>query len=56
VTVTSDGLLKQAAELMAQTGSSHLAVLDPSTRRPVGVISTLDIARAVACPAGRSAS
>jgi CBS domain-containing protein len=47
VMVTSDTRLAQAADLMATSGSPHLAVLDPSTRRPVGVISTLDIARAV---------
>jgi CBS domain-containing protein len=48
VTVTSDASLERAAFLMAQHGTSHLAVLDPSTRRPVGVISTLDIARTLA--------
>jgi CBS domain-containing protein len=47
VMVTSDTPLARAADLMATSGSPHLAVLDPSTRRPVGVISTLDIARAV---------
>ena len=48
VTVTSDTPLEQAAQLMAQGGTSHIAVLHPHTRRPVGVLSTLDIARAVA--------
>jgi len=33
---------------MAESGVSHLAVVDPLTRRPVGVVSTLDIARAIA--------
>jgi CBS domain-containing protein len=33
---------------MAESGVSHLAVVDPATRRPVGVLSTLDIARAMA--------
>jgi CBS domain-containing protein len=33
---------------MTESGVSHLAVVDPRTRRPVGVVSTLDIARAVA--------
>jgi CBS domain-containing protein len=50
VTVTSDTALERAAQLMAETGASHLAVLDPSTRRPVGVLSTLDIARTIAEP------
>ena len=33
---------------MAQHGITHLAVTDPVSRRPIGVISTLDIARTVA--------
>ena len=37
---------------MAQYGTAHLAVIDPTSRRPVGVISTLDIARAVAAGVG----
>jgi len=40
--------LRHAAQLMAESGVSHLAVIDPATERPVGVVSTLDIARAVA--------
>jgi CBS domain-containing protein len=40
--------LQRAAQLMAESGVSHLAVVDPATDRPVGVISTIDIARAVA--------
>ena len=47
-TVTSDELLTTAAQAMAFNGLAHLAVLDPATRRPVGVLSTLDVARAVA--------
>jgi CBS domain-containing protein len=48
VTVEADGSIAEAGDLMAQHGIAHLAVTDPSTRRPIGVISTLDIARAVA--------
>jgi len=48
VTVSSDDRLEWAAQLMAERGVSHLAVLDPRTRRPVGVLSTLDVAR-IAC-------
>jgi CBS domain-containing protein len=48
VTVTSDVSLHDAAELMSRRGVSHLAVLDPQTERPAGVLSTLDVARAVA--------
>ena len=48
VTVRSDDSLDRAAQLMAENGVSHLAVIDPKTRRPVGVLSSLDIARVVA--------
>jgi CBS domain-containing protein len=47
-TVTSDEPLTIAAQAMAFNGLAHLAVLDPGTRRPIGVLSTLDVARAVA--------
>jgi hypothetical protein len=33
---------------MAETGVSHLAVIDPTTGRPCGVVSTLDVVRLVA--------
>jgi CBS domain-containing protein len=52
VSVPLDAPIQDAAELMAQHGIAHLAVLDPKTRRPVGVISTLDIARAIAAGHG----
>jgi CBS domain-containing protein len=48
VFVARDDNLRHAAQLMAESGVSHLAVVDPATERPVGVISTLDIARAIA--------
>ncbi len=47
VVVHSDDELDHAAALMAENDASHLAVLDPATDRPVGVLSTLDIARVV---------
>lgn len=50
VTVSSNEGLEHAARTMAATGVTHLAVLDPVTRRPCGVISTLDIIRHVATP------
>lgn len=40
--------LDRAAQLMAETANAHLAVIDPRTGRPAGVLSTLDIARVVA--------
>ena len=40
--------LRDAAELMLRHGVSHLVVIDPETRRPVGVLSTLDVAGVLA--------
>jgi CBS domain-containing protein len=48
VTVSSDESLERAAQLMSETANPHLAVVDPLTGRPAGVLSTLDIARAIA--------
>lgn len=48
VSVAASAPMSEAAGLMAQHGVAHLAVTDPTTRRPIGVISTLDIAQAVA--------
>lgn len=52
VTVAADRPVSEAGSLMAQYGIAHLAVTDPISRRPVGVVSTLDIARAVAAGLG----
>jgi CBS domain-containing protein len=46
VTITTTAPLEWAARLMAEHGVAHLAVLDATSQRPVGVLSTLDIARA----------
>jgi CBS domain-containing protein len=48
VSVPADSSIGEAGSLMAQHGVAHLAVTDPDSRRPIGVVSTLDIARAVA--------
>jgi len=48
VTVEADSPIAEAGSLMAQYGTAHLAVTDPDHQRPIGVISTLDIARAAA--------
>jgi len=50
-TVDLDEPVAAAAELMSLHGVSHLAVVDPATRRPAGVVSTLDIAELLASPA-----
>jgi CBS domain-containing protein len=52
VNVAADSSIAEAGSLMAQYGIAHLAVTDPTSRRPIGVISTLDIARAVAAGHG----
>jgi CBS domain-containing protein len=52
VTVANDEPLERAAQLMAENGIAHLAVVDRRTKRPIGVVSTLDIARAVAAGHG----
>lgn len=48
VTVEADRPIAEAGGLMAMHAIAHLAVTDPDSGRPIGVISTLDIARAVA--------
>lgn len=48
VAVETHDSLDRAAQLLAENGISHLAVIDPSTRRPVGVLSTLDLAQVIA--------
>jgi CBS domain-containing protein len=40
--------LEHAAQLMAEHDNAHLVVASPATGRPVGMLSTLDVARAVA--------
>jgi CBS domain-containing protein len=52
VSVAADSSIGEAGSLMAQYGIAHLAVTDPDSRRPIGVISTLDIARAIAAGHG----
>jgi CBS domain-containing protein len=52
VTVDAGSTLGEAGSLMAQYGIAHLAVTDTSSRLPIGVISTLDIARAIAAGLG----
>ncbi len=47
VTVSPRESLERAVQLMAEHETSHLVVVSPETGRPVGMLSTLDIARAV---------
>ena len=48
VLVSTDDTLEHAAERMISHGTSHLVVLDADTSHPVGILSTLDVAAAVA--------
>ena len=48
VTVDSSMPLRDAARLMLTHGASHMVVLDATAQRPVGVLSTLDIAGVLA--------
>jgi CBS domain-containing protein len=36
--------LRQAAAVMLRDGASHVIVIEPDTERPIGILSTLDIA------------
>jgi CBS domain-containing protein len=40
--------LREAAELMLGHGATHVVAVDPLTERPVGILSTLDIAGVLA--------
>lgn len=48
LTVTKDERFDRAAQVMSESASAHLAVVDELTGRPAGVLSTLDVAGAVA--------
>ena len=48
VSVEPDDTLEHAAQLMAEHDTAHLVVASPTTGRPVGMLSTLDVARAAA--------
>jgi CBS domain-containing protein len=37
--------LEHAAQLMAEHQTAHVVVVDPTTGQPVGIVSTLDVAR-----------
>ena len=47
-TVATSDELERAAQLMVEHEVSHLIVIERRSTRPIGVISTLDIARALA--------
>lgn len=47
VTIAPSEPLDVAVQLMTRSGVAHLVVVDPVERRPVGVLSTLDLAGAL---------
>jgi CBS domain-containing protein len=48
VTIKSDEPLEKAAKLMAEHGISHLVAVQPDVDRPAGMISSRDLAAALA--------
>ncbi len=50
VTVGPDESLADAARRMTRHGVSHLVVVDRARARPIGVLSTLDLAGVLAAP------
>lgn len=46
LTISPKVTLQRAAQLMTEHGTAHLVVVDPE-RRPVGILSTLDVATAL---------
>jgi len=51
VMVAPDDTLAHAAQLMSEHEIAHLVVAEPDSARPVGVVSTLDLARVLAAAA-----
>jgi CBS domain-containing protein len=47
LTIAPGETLQRAAQLMTEHATAHLVVVDPETLRPIGVLSTLDVARAL---------
>jgi len=48
LSVDSTTPLREAASIMGMNRVSHMLVTDPGTQRPTGVLSTLDVAGAIA--------
>jgi CBS domain-containing protein len=48
LTIAADDTLQRAAQRMSEHDVTHVVVVDRESTRPVGVLSTLDIARALA--------
>jgi signal-transduction protein with cAMP-binding, CBS, and nucleotidyltransferase domain len=48
LTVATSDELGAVAHLMTENGVSHVVVIERHTRQPIGVLSTLDVAKALA--------
>ena len=48
VTISTTDSLERAATLMAEHETTHLVVVERRSQRPIGIVSTLDIARGLA--------
>jgi CBS domain-containing protein len=48
VMVAPEDTLDHAAQLMAEQGTTHLVVVDRRSERPLGMVSTLDLTKALA--------
>jgi predicted transcriptional regulator len=48
IAVRPDDSLEHAAQLMAEHEVTHLVVVQPHTRHPIGILSALDLAGALA--------
>jgi CBS domain-containing protein len=48
LTIRPGETLRRATQLMLEHGTTHLVVVDGDALRPIGVLSTLDVARALA--------
>jgi len=48
LTVVPGESLQRAAQMMTEHSVAHLLVVDEGSRRPIGVLSTLDVARTLA--------
>jgi len=56
VIVSQDEPLRRAAQLMVEHNTAHLVVVDLASGEPVGVVSTLDLARVAAHSQGEPAA
>ena len=48
VSVEPTMALREAGELMLSHGTTHIVVIDPALQRPIGILSTLDVAGVLA--------